>query len=255
MATVTIEQLRKYTDALLDHVAEHHGETIEIETGYYWDIEPLPTDNFETRPEVGIGDIDWEIEFLDKIITRDYVISYNLVSLGNIFRIIGSEKGWFTGDEIIMKKLLSVLFSAVFATYCLSGCGVMSGMNLDEIISCKDHPWYLQVRSDAQKLTPENYSLERTESQCTSNGGTATYEISTRVPAKDFDTTFSETAVANGWTPTISTLEFRQCIAGLDTLMYVASDEGVDTSYELVFDALNGNGDRRCSQPEGEVNQ
>lgn len=127
----------------------------------------------------------------------------------------------------------------------LAGCS--PGMRFQEIIPCKSQPWFESIKSTAKELTPHNYQLKAVESECASETGLATFDITSVDPLKDFKRYFNQKALSLGWEATRDDMSYRKCVGNLDTNMYLITNQGETKRHQIEFEALDGDGDGRCS--------
>lgn len=90
---VTITELRKLTNLILEHLQATGTETIEVDSDYYWNI---PTEEVyeprKTPASLNIGQLSEDIERLKKIENGDdEPIGYALTWLSSVLRYVGER--------------------------------------------------------------------------------------------------------------------------------------------------------------------
>ena len=88
---ITIEELSKITNVLLNYVEQKGYKTISFKDGdsYYQKIWHDDR-NLNSTPKIGIGMLDDDIEELKKILQGESPFEYDLERLGAIFTAVGA---------------------------------------------------------------------------------------------------------------------------------------------------------------------
>ena len=91
--TVTLQQLRDATTAMLDHLESYGHTRFELETDYYWSIPREQRCNMHRDPEpkeLTIGQLYDDAAHVRKVAAgRDEPMAYSLVWLSTVLREIG----------------------------------------------------------------------------------------------------------------------------------------------------------------------
>ena len=90
---VTVEELRKMCEHLLNHLEEVGASSIEIPVDYYWDIpKESHYDPYNKPEEFTLGQLTDDWQELKKILSEEgEPISYMLVWLSAILRAVGEQ--------------------------------------------------------------------------------------------------------------------------------------------------------------------
>ncbi len=90
---ITISELRKMTEQMLDHLESTGQSAIEIEADFYWTIEKEDLYNpYEKPQKVGLAQLYDDYESLKKISDhKTEPVGYALVWLASIFRYVGEK--------------------------------------------------------------------------------------------------------------------------------------------------------------------
>ena len=90
---VTLEDLRRVTDRLYDHLAAQGHQVLEVPDVYYWSIpRDQRVNRYEQPTELTIGQTSEDWEGLRKMASGESdAIGYGLVWLGSVLREIGEQ--------------------------------------------------------------------------------------------------------------------------------------------------------------------
>ncbi len=90
---ITLEELRRVTDRLYDHLASRAHQTIDVPDVYYWSIpRDQRVDRYDEPKEFTIGQTSDDWEELRKISAGESdPLGYGLVWLSSILREIGEQ--------------------------------------------------------------------------------------------------------------------------------------------------------------------
>lgn len=92
MITVNISELREMANRCFQEIAANHGDTVPINTDYYWHVPFEQWGNVYENPEgLTIGQISEDLDALSKASRDPTIIPYSLVWLSGILRAIGQE--------------------------------------------------------------------------------------------------------------------------------------------------------------------
>lgn len=90
---VPLALLRESFEILIAHLSETHGETVSVETDYFWSVPKDDLGNvYESPPQLTIGQVTESLDNLREIVADPAsVISYGLVWLGDVLKAVGYE--------------------------------------------------------------------------------------------------------------------------------------------------------------------
>ncbi len=91
---VQIDKLEIVLYKILDHVKKNHGNSIEIEYDYFWNIPKEERyDPYNEPKRLDIGQLSDNLQEIAKIADgSNEPIAFGLVWISNILRFIGEEK-------------------------------------------------------------------------------------------------------------------------------------------------------------------
>ncbi len=88
--TVTVDELRRASEAMLDWLEQWAGESVEIDVDLFWWIDAKEVYNPYRNPkDLSIGSIDDSIDLLRRIVDADEPIANGLVWLSQLLRAVG----------------------------------------------------------------------------------------------------------------------------------------------------------------------
>lgn len=92
--TISVDQIRHTLLALLDHLKAAYGDTIELESDYFWSIPDNAKFDVYTKPgELTVGQVSEVIEHLAKLAQPGQdVATYQLRWLAQLFDAIAHDK-------------------------------------------------------------------------------------------------------------------------------------------------------------------
>jgi hypothetical protein len=92
--TISVDQIRQTLLALLDHVKATYGDTIELESDYFWSIPDNTKFDVYTKPdELTIGQVSEVLEHLARLAQPGQdVATYQLRWFAQLFEAIAREK-------------------------------------------------------------------------------------------------------------------------------------------------------------------
>ena len=93
MPTIQIEELKRITHQLLDHLEESDIKTVEISADYYWHVpKDVRYDQYKKPAELSLGQLSDDWMELKKILDgENKPIAFALIWLSNILRYVGEE--------------------------------------------------------------------------------------------------------------------------------------------------------------------
>lgn len=91
---ISIDTLRDSLLAILDHLRDTYGDTIEIESDYFWSIpDDEEFDAYNTPENLTIGQVSEVWEQLAKLaVSRDETVTYQLRWFAQLFKAIAHDK-------------------------------------------------------------------------------------------------------------------------------------------------------------------
>jgi hypothetical protein len=91
---IDLDDLRKVTNLLYDHIERNYGNNFVVKHDYYWELDKDELLDFNNNPkDFTIGQYSHDWERLQKMLgENDLVISYGLVWLASIIKYIGEQK-------------------------------------------------------------------------------------------------------------------------------------------------------------------
>lgn len=90
--TVTVDELRQVTAAMLDWLEDHVGERVEIDVDLFWWIDAKQVyDPYRDPNGLTIGSAADSIEFLHRSVDAEERIGYGLVWLSQVLRAVGDS--------------------------------------------------------------------------------------------------------------------------------------------------------------------
>lgn len=92
--TISVDQIRQTLLAVLDHVKATYGDTIELESDYFWSIPDKAKYDVYTKPdELTVGQVSEVNEHLAKLAQpAQDVATYQLRWFAQLFDAIAHEK-------------------------------------------------------------------------------------------------------------------------------------------------------------------
>jgi hypothetical protein len=90
---INLDELRKVTDRLYDHLAENGISTVSLGHDYYWSVSMESRYNPYVQPtELTLGQLTDDVHELRRILSGDQEpLAYALVWLAAVLRAIGEE--------------------------------------------------------------------------------------------------------------------------------------------------------------------
>ena len=90
---VKVSELRTLCTMLLDHLEKIHGESVNLNVDYYWNIPKEERYNPHEEPRnLNLGQLSEDLSFLKGFLTNEHEpITYGLVWLSTILTAAGEE--------------------------------------------------------------------------------------------------------------------------------------------------------------------
>lgn len=89
-----ISELHKITNMIFEHLENSGHEELEIEYDYYWLIAENECYDMTKEPKVeSVGQLTEDLDILKKIASSDSAVTYDLVPLSHILRVVGETAG------------------------------------------------------------------------------------------------------------------------------------------------------------------
>lgn len=91
---ISVAQIRDTLVALLDHIRDNYGDTIEFESDYFWSIPDAAKFDVYNKPEeLTIGQVSEVCDHLAKLGTSpENLATYQLHWFAQLFDVIAHEK-------------------------------------------------------------------------------------------------------------------------------------------------------------------
>lgn len=91
--TISLDQIRHTLLAVLDHVKATYGDTIELESDYFWSIPDKARYDVYNKPELTVGQVSEVNEHLAKLAQPGQdVATFQLRWFAQLFDAIAHEK-------------------------------------------------------------------------------------------------------------------------------------------------------------------
>jgi len=89
---INIDDLQKSILLLLRKTKDSQGNNVVIDVDYYWDIDAANLYNpYEAPKDIGLGQLSFDIEQINKISASGTVVPYDLKRAGGILAALGNS--------------------------------------------------------------------------------------------------------------------------------------------------------------------
>ncbi|MER7283086.1 hypothetical protein ABT369_52525 [Dactylosporangium sp. NPDC000244] len=75
--TVSLDELRRAVSTLLAAIEHRHGETVELDAGFYWTVGPWAAYEFSREPEPTMGDLRDDVESMREMLGREETVVWH----------------------------------------------------------------------------------------------------------------------------------------------------------------------------------
>ena len=95
MIEIEVKQLQQITNRLFEHILVNRGiSKITLDKNFYWDIPSDQLYAIERSPELGMGSLEDDWEFVSDLLDSDSEpVSLSLTELAPILRFLGEKAG------------------------------------------------------------------------------------------------------------------------------------------------------------------
>jgi hypothetical protein len=95
MKEIEVQQLQQIANRLFDHIIQNRGiRTVTLEKDFYWDIPLDQLYDVETTPELVMGSLNDDWEFVSDLLDKDSdPVSLSLTELAPLLRYLGEKIG------------------------------------------------------------------------------------------------------------------------------------------------------------------